>query len=101
MQYYSQKTKKIYDKQEDCLADEKKYDAAMKEQEDKAQKLKEERGARSKEVEDAYEAIIDAQRHYDEVLNAFIKDYGIYHTTITTFRPKTLVSIFDEMIRNY
>ena len=34
-------------------------------------------------VEDAYKAIIDAQKHYNELLTNFCKEYGSFHCTIT------------------
>jgi uncharacterized protein YlxW (UPF0749 family) len=97
VQYVSDKTHKVYASEEECKTDEAKYDAALKEQQEKVQKLKDERAQRAKEVDDAYKAIVTAQNHYDEVLNRFLKDYGSYHTTISTYRPKTIEELFNEM----
>lgn len=73
MKYYSEKTNKLYDNADDLKSAEKDFDkrqAAEKEKRDMRTK-------RAKEVENAYKA-------YTQLLNDFIKDYGSYHTTITS-----------------
>ena len=45
--------------------------------------LADSRKIRAKEVEDAYKAVIDAQKHYNELLTNFCKEYGSFHCTIT------------------
>ena len=53
-------------------------------------------------VEDAYKAMVDAQRHYEDLLNKFLRDYQSYHMTVfSNYRPKTLEQLFDEMFRNF
>lgn len=95
MKILSEKTGKEYASVEECLAAEKEFDeaiAAKKAAEEKAlaeRKAKQEelaaaRKARAKEVEDAFKAIVDAQKHYNEVKNAFLKDYGSFHMTLHT-----------------
>lgn len=70
MKYYSEVTKKIYDKKEDLAKAEEEHQKQLDEQE----KLKAERATRAKEVEDAF------KKAY-ELKDAFIKDYGAYHQT--------------------
>lgn len=80
MKYYSEKLKKVFD-------DVKSLDKAEKEFDEKQAielKKKEERASRAKEVEDAW-------KKYQELLKAFIKDYGSYHQSVVE-RP---VDLFD------
>jgi vacuolar-type H+-ATPase subunit I/STV1 len=85
---------------EECLAAEKKYDeevAAKKAAEEKAiaerkakeQALTAERKERANEVEAAYKASLEAAKHYHELLNKFVEDYGSFHMTLRTgdFNP--------------
>jgi Mg2+ and Co2+ transporter CorA len=102
VQYVSEKTHKTYASKEECEADEAKYDVAIKEQQEKVQKLKDERTSRAKEVEDAYKAMVDAQHHYEDLLNKFLHDYQSYHMTIfSNYHPKTIEELFNEMFRNF
>lgn len=95
MKIMSEKTGKEYASVEACLAAEKEYDdaiAAKKAAEEKAlverkaknEKLTAERKERAVEVENAYKAILKAQKIYREKLNAFVKDYGSFHMTVRT-----------------
>lgn len=70
MQYYSEKTKKLYKSENALVEAEKAYD------EKNALQLKkrEERATRAKEVDEAYQ-------HYQELLKKFLDDYGCYHRT--------------------
>lgn len=77
MKFYSEKTKKMYDAVEQLEAAELEYD---KKHEAELAKQKE-RKARAEEIDEARKAIIAAEKHYNELLNQFIKDYGSYHAT--------------------
>lgn len=79
MKYYSEKTKKMYDVVEDLKAAEKEYD---KKHAAEIAKQKE-RKARAEEITKARQEIAAAQKHYNELVNSFIKDYGSYHETLT------------------
>lgn len=94
MTIISEKTGKTYETVEDCLADEKKFDLAVEEEENKKKKLTNARKERAKEVEDAYNARLEADRLYREKLNKFIDDYGSFHMTINT-EVEDPYSIFD------
>ena len=85
MTIISEKTGKTYETVEDCLADEKKFDLAVEEEENKKKELANARKERAKEVED---------RLYREKLNKFIDDYGSFHMTINT-EVEDPYSIFD------
>ena len=48
----------------------------LAEQERKAEELKNKRKERAKEVEEAYKEVHEKQKRADELMKAFIKDYG-------------------------
>ena len=72
MQYYSDKTKKVYKTVDELNDAEKKYDDNQL----AIAKRNDERKARAKEVEDAYKVMEDARKAYNKKVNDFIKDYG-------------------------
>lgn len=94
MKYWSEVTKKLYDTEMDLAAAEavaKKADAE-KEAKSKA------RAARAKEVEDAYRAVMEANKHYNELKDKFVEDYGSFHMTITSKTPlQSKPDIFDML----
>ena len=94
MTIISEKTGKTYETVEDCLADEKKFDLAVEQKENKKKELANARKERAKEVEDAYNARLEADKFYREKLNKFIDDYGSFHMTINT-EVEDPYSIFD------
>jgi len=94
MTIISEKTGKTYETVEDCLADEKKFDLTVEKEENKKKELANTRKERAKEVEDAYNARLEADRLYREKLNKFIDDYGSFHMTINT-EVEDPYSIFD------
>lgn len=94
MTIISEKTGKTYENVEDCLVDEKKFDLAVEEEENKKKELANTRKERAKEVEDAYNARLEADRLYREKLNKFIDDYSSFHMTINT-EVEDPYSIFD------
>ena len=94
MTIISEKTGKTYETVDECLADEKKFDIAVEEEENKKKELANARKERAKEVEDAYNSRLEADRLYREKLNKFIDDYGSFHMTINT-EVEDPYSIFD------
>jgi len=81
MKYYSEKTQKLYNSEEELTKAE---NALVKvEAEEKAKK--EARGKRAKEVVEAYE-------NYEKLLKDFLKDYGNFHMTIN--EPESLFDFF-------
>jgi len=84
MKIYSEKTNKEYKSVEECLAAEKAFDEKLALEKAKKEELATQRKARAAEVEEAYGAIIKAQKAYREKLNAFVKDYGSFHMTVKT-----------------
>lgn len=95
MKIISEKTNQEYSTVEECVAAEEQYDKELAEKkaaEEKAlveAKAKKEalmaaRKDRAAEVEEAYKAILAAQKTYREKLDSFVKDYGSFHMTIKT-----------------
>ena len=95
MKIYSEKTNKEYATVEECLAAEEEFDKVVAEKQAAAEKalaeakakkkaLAAERKDRAIEVENAYKAILDAQKVYHEKLDAFVRDYGSFHMTVKT-----------------
>lgn len=84
MKIYSEKTNKEYKTVDECLAAEKVFDDKLALEKAKKAELASQRKARAAEVEEAYGAIIKAQKAYREKLNAFVKDYGSFHMTVKT-----------------
>ena len=84
MKILSEKTNKEYASVEECLAAEKEFDKQVALEKAKKDELANVRKDRAKEVEDAYKAILEAKKHYNELLNNFVKDYGSFHMTLHT-----------------
>ena len=100
MKIYSEKTNQEYQSVEECLNAEAEYDKALAEQKAKEEQLTATRKARATEVEKAYKAILDAQKNYNEKLNAFIKDYGSFHMTLKSgdFNP---FNGFEQLFKGF
>ena len=79
MKYYSDKTKKLYDKVEDLQTAETSYDKARAEEDAKQR----DRKRRADEVKNARKELVNAHKNYNDKLTKFIKDYGSYHETYT------------------
>ena len=91
MKFYSEQLSKLFDTQTELETAEEKANAAKRAEEEKKAKLKANRETRAKEVEDAFKTAAEAQKKANELLNAFLKDYGSYHTTL----KDAPVSIWD------
>ena len=91
MKYYSEQLNKLFNTSEELKAAEDKVNAAKKAEEKKKAQLKAQRETRAKEVEDAFKVAYDYTKKANELLNAFVKDYGSYHTTL----KDAPVSIWD------
>ena len=84
MKILSEKTNKYYATVDECLAAEKAFDEAEAKKKAEAQKLNATRKERANEVETAYNVSLEANKHYHELLDAFVKDYGSFHMTVHT-----------------
>ena len=100
MKYYSEKTHKTYDSEEACLTAEKELEDAITAEKERKEKLSAERKARAQEVEDAYEALVEARKHYNDVIGAFVKDYGSFHMTLrnNTNKPYSWIDFWANNI---
>lgn len=91
--YYSDITKKYYDTEEECIEAEAFVEAAEREKEEKLAK----RAERAKEVQEKFEEAEKVRKEANELLEAFLKDYGSYHTTIKSPYMSVFDSIFDRL----
>ena len=82
MKYFSDVTNKVYETVEQLNEAENTALAERKQKELDAQKKKEAREARAKEVDAAIKAAVEAQKIATDKLNAFCKDYGVFHTSV-------------------
>lgn len=82
MKFYSEVLKEMFDTAEACATAEAEHAKAKAEKEALAKAKAEERKARAKEVEEAYNAKVAAEKQFKEKLSAFCKDFGPYHMTI-------------------
>ena len=84
MKIFSEKTGKEYKTVDECVAAEKEFDVAVEKEKARKEELVKTRKNRAKEIETAYADIVTARKHYEELLDAFLRDYGSFHATIKT-----------------
>ena len=84
MKFYSEITKKIYDSEKDL----KKAEFEIQKQNEEKEKLRSQRAERAKEVEAAY-------KKANELLDAFVNDYGSFHMTLADTEKSPFHSLFD------
>jgi len=82
MKYYSEILNKAFDTEKECLKAEQEAAAARKKAELEEKARKEARAARAVEVEQALKDAKAAEKKAEDLLKAFVKDYGSYHTTL-------------------
>lgn len=95
MKYYSEQLNQLFDTPEELLAAEDKVNAAKRAEEEKKVQLKAQREQRAKEVEDAFKVAYDDTKRAYELLSAFVKDYGAYHTSIKDVPVSMLDALFN------
>lgn len=104
MKYYGERTKKLYETEQECMDAEFKAkeqeNLARIQKEKEARELKEkkekaaaERKAAADKVEAARKAYLEAQKAYRSELEAFCKVYGTYHYTVSD--TDEIPSLFD------
>lgn len=106
MKFYSEKTKKLYDSQNELESGEKEF----AEKEAEKAKLAEARKTRAEAIEAAYKDLVDTRKSameeatkkikekedaYYELRSAFIKDYGSYHMTYSSTNAGDRISVSD------
>lgn len=98
MKYISELTNKIYDTVEECEKADKQVLAERAAAEEKRKARAAEKQARQEEIEKAYENLTNARKTYDELRNAFVKDYGSFHMT---FNRNNEFESLDDLIRSF
>ncbi len=102
MKYFSDVTNKVYETVEQLNEAENKVIAERKQKELVAKKKKEEREVRAKEVDAAIKAAVAAQKEATTKLNAFCKDYGVFHTSVENANALLgNVNPFDNFFRTF
>ena len=100
MKYYSELTKVNYDTVDELEAAEKSFNEAKLAKELKEQELKSKRAADAKEIENKYQAVLEARKAYNQtcteyqkLLSKFCNTYGFYHTTFDSTRISDLINL--------
>ena len=100
MKYYSEQLNRLFDTVEELEAaeakqreEEEKALAAKRAEEEKKAQLKAKREERAKEVEEAFKIANEETKKAYALLNAFVKDFGSFHTTI---RDTGFSDIFNQ-----
>ena len=89
--YYSEKTKKEYPTEKECIEAEKEYDKANAEKEKERALIKKD----ADEINKAYEELKVARKKYNDLVNKFIKEHNSYHLTISN------KDFFDTFFDNF
>lgn len=82
MKYFSEQLNRLFDSAEELETAEAKAIAEENARKEAEQKKAAERKARAAEVEEARKAMMEATKHYNDVLAKFCKDYGAYHCSV-------------------
>ena len=104
MKYFSEILNAVFDTPEELNEKEAAYQKEAEEKEklnkeaEEKEKLNKEKEARRKEVEDAFNAVIEAKKNADAKLNAYIKDYGEFHGSFKERIPSYLDILFDPRL---
>lgn len=96
MRIVSELTGKEYKTVAECEQAEAEFILAQEEKKKKDKELADARKSRAKEVENAYLKISEAQKNYNELLKAFVKDYGSFHMTVKTGDSNPF-NLFDRL----
>ena len=97
MKYYSEILRKNFDSEKECIAAEEEYNNKVAAEKAKLEELSKARKDRAKEVENAYQAVLNAKKHYAELRDKFVEDYGSWHMTIST--KNDIDDIFNSFFR--
>lgn len=97
IKYYSEQLNQIFNSVEELQAAEDKANAAKRAEEEKKAQLKANREKRAKEVEEAFKQASESQAKAHELLKAFVKDYGSYHTSVKDATPNSLFDLFFNL----
>ena len=102
MKYFSEKTKKLYETEEKLREEEAAFDEKQAKIEAEKKAAAEARKERAKEIETAYKEMQlknkearNAERHYYELRNQFVKDFGSFHMTVSS--PEQVPAIPSDL----
>lgn len=98
MKYVSEITGKAYNSEKECLEAEKVFVETEKKKKAAEEKKAAERTKRAKEVEEAYQTAVNANKAYRDVLNKFIDDYGSFHMTYSDTN-NLIDDVFNSVFR--
>ena len=91
MRYYSDRLNKFFESEKDCVEAEEAHVKAEEEAKAKKEALAAERAERAKELERLREEVDKAKKAYYDAMEAFLKDYGNYHTTVRKTTPWSIL----------
>lgn len=102
MKFYSEQLNKLFNSEKELIAAEKvaadakaKAEAEKKAKIEAQEKLKAARKTRAEEVEKAFVEAAKAQKHAQELLDKFLKDYNSFHMT---YKDVESIPAFDTLI---
>lgn len=97
MQFYSNLTKTLYNTAKECEEAEASYKKQLEEAEAKKKQLAETKAAEAKAVTEAYKKVREAQKEYDRLRAAFIKNHGYFHFSYSDPDERSVFSLFEDL----
>lgn len=98
MKIISELTNQEYNSVEACLEAEAVWMAEKQAEEEAAQAKENEYNQRKAEVDEAYNTLQNARLAYNELVSAFLSDYGFYHSNgAEKETTKMLENLFDNV----
>ncbi len=94
MRFYSDKLNSLYNSEDELLQAEKTFDEKERQKEVERKAQSEKRAERAKDVETARKAMIEARKAYAKAVNDFAKEFGSYHTSITSVELPDFLYLF-------
>lgn len=98
MKFYSELLKDFYESADECEKAEEKELARLEKEQKAHEKEASEKKARAAEVEEAYKALQDARKKYNELVTKFINDYKSFHFTFSNTKD-FLDDVFETHFR--
>lgn len=96
MKFYSEELNQLFNTEKELEEAEQQAKVKAYKEKQAKEKAAAERKARAVEVEEARKTMITAQNKYREILEAFCRDYGTYHVSLTgDDAKKSIPSLFD------
>lgn len=100
MLYMSEITNKTYATEQECLEAEKAYKAEQKAKADAKAKREAAKAIKMKEIDEAYDAAVQANKVYRDKLNDFLNEYGEYCVLDKSYSSdKSLRNVIDMLFQ--